>query len=238
MTQGCRKFCVLTTGRSGSTWLMEALERFPDIAVPKKQIDCADSELLRPGGYSAHCRAYEALTSTWVVGQESLIDSFFWLSAEAAFAGFKSMPHRHENYDGFLRRRDIRFITLERLDTASTVASFLLAARAGTWRRRGAQPAQRWTFRPEDEVEAKSVLTRLRENRAALACVPQAIRLTYEDLCREGFASPELDAFFERPIRFGNPQPPVSGAAYTENWAAFLACLELPDSAAEGVARA
>lgn len=234
MTRSCRKFCVLTTGRSGSTWLMEALARFPDVALPKKQIDCIDSELLRPGGFEAHCHAYEALTGIWVAGQEGLIDTFFRHSAGAAFAGFKSMPHRHENYDDFLRHLDIRFITLERADTASAVASFLLAARAGTWRRRGAPPAQRWVFRPEDEAEAKSVLARLQENRAALARVPRAIRLTYEDLCREGFASPELDAFFERPIRFANPKPPVCGAAYTANWDAFLACLDLPVNEREG----
>jgi len=131
MTRSCRKFCVLTTGRSGSTWLMEALERFPDIALPKKQIDCIDSELLRPGGFGEHCSAYAALTDAWVIGQDGLIDTFFWYSAAASFAGFKSMPHRHESYDEFLKRPDIRFITLQRADTASAVASFLLAMRAG-----------------------------------------------------------------------------------------------------------
>ena len=235
--QDCRKFCVLTTGRSGSTWLMEALARFPDIALPNKQIDCADSELLRPGGFGDHCRAYETLTDAWVIGQQGLIDIFYWHSAGAAFAGFKSMPHRHENFDDFLRRPDIRFISLERADTASTVASFLLALRAGTWRRHGAPPRQRWTFRPEDAGEVRAVLARLQENRAALARVPGAIRLTYEDLCRDGFAAPELDAFFERPIRFPEARPPVSGAAYTENWDDFLACLDLPEGGGEGTVR-
>jgi hypothetical protein len=230
MTRGCRKFCVLTTGRSGSTWLMQALERFPDVALPKKQIDCIDNELLRPGGFGDHCSAYAALTDAWVSGQEALIETFYWHSAAARFAGFKSMPHRHESYDHFLRRSDIRFITLERADIASTVASFLLAMRTGTWRRHGAPPPQRWTFRPEDSGDAKAVLARLLENRAALARVPNAIGLTYEELCSHGFASPELDHFFERPIRFGDPKPPVSGAAYTENWDDFLACLDLPGS--------
>lgn len=237
MTRSCRKFCVLTTGRSGSTWLMEALERFPDIALPKKQINCVDSELLRPGGFGEHCRAYEALTETWVVGQDGLIDTFFWHSAAAAFAGFKSMPHRHENYDEFLLRPDIRFITLKRADTASAVASFLLAMRAGTWRRDGSPPPQRWTFRPEDSADVKAVLARLLDNRAALARVPNAIGLTYEDLCRKDFASPELDSFFERPIRFGNPKPPVSGAAYTDNWEDFVTCLDLPDAAQDAQVR-
>jgi len=228
MTRSCRKFCVLTTGRSGSTWLMEALERFPDIALPKKQIDCIDSELLRPGGFGEHCSAYAALTDAWVIGQDGLIDTFFWYSAAASFAGFKSMPHRHENYEDFLRRPDIRFITLERADTASTVASFLLAMRSGTWRRHGTSPPQRWTFRAEDSGDVQAVLARLLDNRAALARVPNAIRLTYEELCSDNFASPELDDFFERPIRFCNPRPPVSGAAYTGNWDDFLACLALP----------
>jgi hypothetical protein len=207
---------------------MQALERFPDVALPKKQIDCIDNELLRPGSFAEHCSAYAALTDVWVSGQEALIETFYWYSAAARFAGFKSMPHRHESYDDFLRRPDIRFITLERADTASTVASFLLAMRDGTWRRSGGPPSQHWTFRPEDSADARAVLSRLLDNRAALASVPDAIRLTYEDLCSQGFASPELDGFFERPIRFGDPKPPVSGAAYTENWDEFLACLDLP----------
>ncbi|MEE9289637.1 MAG: hypothetical protein V3U99_01360, partial [Alphaproteobacteria bacterium] len=38
MTQ--RRFCVLTTGRTGSTALMNRLQRFEDIALPNRNIDC------------------------------------------------------------------------------------------------------------------------------------------------------------------------------------------------------
>lgn len=216
---------MLTTGRSGSTSLMEALERFPDVALPKRQIDCVDSELLRPSGFGEHRRAYQALTGYEIAGQDDLIDAFYRHSGDAAYAGFKSMPHRHERFAAFAARPDIRFIALHRRDVASTVASFLLARRANTWRRRGAPPAQRWTFRPADAAEALGVLYRLRLNLRALAAVPNAIRLTYEDLCRPDFTSPELEAFFGRPVRLEAPQPPVPGAAYTENWEDFLACL-------------
>ena len=38
------------------------------------------------------------------------------------------------------------------------------------------------------------------------ARVPSAIALTYEDLCRDGFANEELDHFFGRHIALENPQ--------------------------------
>ncbi len=37
-----RKFCVLTVGRAGSTALLGRLARYPDIALPGKNIECID----------------------------------------------------------------------------------------------------------------------------------------------------------------------------------------------------
>jgi len=219
------KFCVLTTGRSGSTSLMEAFEPFADIALPRRQIDCVDDELLRPGDFARHVQEYAALTGEGIDGQDALIDAFYAYNAGSRFAGFKSMPHRHQNYDAFIAREDIRFITLLREDVASTVASFMLAIRRGTWRRHGEVPQERWTFRPEDTQEVRAIHARLVENMRALQRVPGAIRLTYEELCDKGFASAELNDFFKRPIAISDPTPPVSGEAYTENWDAFVEAL-------------
>ena len=51
--------------------------------------------------------------------------------------------------------------------------------------------------------------------------VPSAIKLVYEDLCTESFYSPELDEYFQRPIRLGAPKPPTTAASYVVNWAEF-----------------
>jgi len=228
MNQDCKRFCLLTTGRSGSTSLMEALEACEDIALPKKQIDCPDNELLRPRDFERHMQDYAALSGKVVDGQDGLIDAFYDYSAAASYAGFKSMPHRHENYETFIARPDIHFVTLIREDIASTVASFMLAIYQGTWRRHGNLPEKRWAFRPEDALQAQSVLLRLRENLRALQRVPNTVCLSYEQLCEKDFASSELEQLFGRPIQIANPTPPISGAAYTENWEAFLAAIGNP----------
>jgi len=43
-----KTFCVLATGRAGSTLLMKALKKFEDVAVPNKNVVCPDEELLHP----------------------------------------------------------------------------------------------------------------------------------------------------------------------------------------------
>jgi hypothetical protein len=216
----------MTTGRSGSTSLMQALEAYDDIALPNRQIDCADNELLRPEGLDDHLRAYEALTGRRLDGGPALIEAFYDYSRGAAFAGFKSMPRRHDDFDAFVARPDIQFITLVRADVPSTIASFMLAGRKGTWRRYGRVPAERWVFRPaEDGPVVRALLAGLQNNLRKLARVPNAIRLSYEDLCTPGYVSPALERFFGRPVRLADPQPPVSGARYTGNWEGFLEAL-------------
>ena len=215
----------MTTGRSGSTSLMEALECHDDIALPMKQIACADNELLRPEGLAKHCAEYTVLLGEAIDGPDQLIDAFYRHNSETPFAGFKSMPHRHANYEAFVSRSDITFITLVREDRASTVASFMLALRKGTWRRHGLVPKQTWTFGPEDKRQVRSILARLDDNLRMLERIPNAIRLSYEQICREEFHSPELEGLFGRPIGIDNPRPPISGETYTENWGAFVSSL-------------
>lgn len=227
MAGACRKFCVMTTGRSGSTSLMQALRPHDDIALPIKQLGRVADELLEPNTLQRNMRSYEELLGEPIAGPEALIEAFYRYSAGTAFAGFKSMPHRHDNYASFVTRPDIRFITLVRADIPSTVASFMLAMRRGTWGRQGGPASKRWVFQPQDAEQARGILARLQTNLRALDAIPSAIRLTYEDLCDGAYCSPELEDFFGRRIRFKAPTPPISGASYTGNWDAFLTALGL-----------
>ena len=221
------KFCVLTVGRAGSTALMNRLERYPDIAMPGKNIECVDQELVHPARLQGQAAAYARLCGRAITTPEQLIECFFEVNGNAAFAGFKTMPNRHRDLDRFVVRSDITFITLSRRDVASTVASFLLAMATDSWRRDGGPQSARWTF--DAKRDAAAVLGNLRyvvKGDAQLRAVPNAIALVYEDLCDPEFASPALDAFFGRPIRLDDPKPPTSGETYVANWSEFRAFVE------------
>src|SRR4030095_2314948 len=141
-----RKFCVITIGRAGSTSLMDRLGRDPDIAVPNKNIPCIDQELTHPERIQTHSAAYGRLCGREIESPEQLIDCFFDFNRDAAFAGFKTMPNRHKDFDAFVRRPDIQFVTLTRRDLPSTVASFLMAMATESWRRYGGPQTARWRF--------------------------------------------------------------------------------------------
>ncbi len=224
MRDPAKKFCVLTIGRTGSTSLMNYLETFPDIAVPNKNIPCVDNELVHPKRVQEHMRRYAELAGQPITGLGQLIDCFFGLNANFAYAGFKTMPDRHNNYDAFVARPDIQFITLTRRDIPSTVASFLLAMKTDSWRRSGESQRDTWRFRPrQDKQTVLGNLAYIHQGMARLRRVPRAIHLEYEDLCDPAYRSPALDDYFNRPIHIENPKPPTSGASYVENWEDFCA---------------
>lgn len=214
-----RRFCLMTVGRTGSTSLMEALERFEDIGVPNKNIECIDNELIHPRTLTSNLEKYSALCGRPLLTQQQLMDAFYELNEGYAFAGFKSMTNRHKDYRGIFQRPDLQYITLERRDIASTAASFLLAEIRGSWRRHGEpQPAGfrfdagRWGKRVESNVYY------MFQSHTTLAGLPGAIPLYYEDLCDPDQRSPALDAYFGRPVRMPEPKPPTSGASYVSNW--------------------
>ncbi len=219
-----KRFCVLTVGRAGSTSLMNVLEKFPDVAVPNKNIPCVDNELFHPKRVQAHMQRYAELCGTPITGQRQLIDCFFAHNAGMAYAGFKTMPNRHKNFGAFTARKDIRFITLTRRDIPSTVASFLLAMKTDSWRRFGEPQPVTWKFvAAQDGRQALSNLAYVHESLDKVSRVPNAIHLAYEDLCDPAYRCAALDDFFGRPIRIENPKPPTSGSAYVENWDEFCA---------------
>ena len=206
---------------------MDRLARERDIALPGKNIDCIDQELVHPTRVAAHAAAFARLSGATITTVDALIEAFFALNADAAFAGFKTMPNRHRDFERFVGRSDIRFITLSRRDIASTVASFVVAMATDSWRREGGAQQARWTFDPRRDGEA--VAGNLRyviKSAAQLERVPNAIALAYEDLCDPHFSDPALDALFGRSIRLDDPRPATSARSYVANWAEFCAFLE------------
>lgn len=215
----------MTMGRSGSTSLMKALTRHSDIAGPSKNVASDDEELLRPAAAWRYAQEYSALCGRLIATPNELIESFFALNRGCAYAGFKSMPQRHDDYAQFIARDDIQFITLDREDLPSTVASFLLAERTGAWRRAGEAPPARWTFRSEDRLRVAQLVEYVLLVRQRLAEIPRAIHLTYEQLCDPQFSHAPLDGFFDRPIRLPDPRPATHASTYTENWEEFCALI-------------
>ena len=206
---------------------MDRLARERDIALPGKNIDCIDQELLHPARVAAHAAALARISGAPISTLDDLIEAFFALNADAAFAGFKTMPNRHRDFERFVNRSDIRFITLSRRDVASTVASFVVAMATDSWRRDGGAQHARWTFDPHrDGPAVTGNLRYVLKSAAQLERVPRSIALVYEDLCDPDFSDPALDALFGRPIRLDDPKPPTSGRSYVANWAEFCAFLE------------
>ena len=217
-----RKFCVLTVGRAGSTSLMESLEKIPDLAVPRTNVESEDNELVHPRHVKRHAEEYGKLVKRKIATQPELIDAFFEVNEGAKYAGFKSMPNRHRDFAGFVARKDIQFVTLQRRDLASTAASFHRANETGTWRRHGEPRPDSWTFDvPRDGDRVKANVAYILGSQRLLDAIPGAIRLFYEDLCDPKYASPELDAFFGRPVRLLDPKPATSGRSYVTNWDEF-----------------
>ena len=222
-----QRFCLLTVGRAGSTSLMTRLEQFPDIAVPNKNLRCTSNELVHPGRVAKYMKRYSEMCGRPIGSQDELIDSFYAFNEGFAFAGFKSMPNRHADLQAFTDRKDIRFITLTRNDITSTVASFLIAASTGTFKREGEPHLLKWRFNPStDAPRALQTLGYVQRSHSQLRLIPNAIRLTYEDLCAPGFRSAALDAYFGRPISLEHPKPPTFAGDYLENWEEFKAFIE------------
>ena len=137
-----KKFIVFTTGRAGSTALMDFLETFDDVALPNKNIDCRDNELLHSDRIKKYFIKYQGLCNKPVNSQEDLIERFFEYNSKAPYAGFKSMPTRHMHFGKLIARQDIRFIILTRKDICSTIARFFVAVHTGSWRRSGRRAAR------------------------------------------------------------------------------------------------
>jgi LPS sulfotransferase NodH len=218
-----KKFCLMTMGRSGSTSLMNAIARQDDVMTPVKVFTgCPDHELLHPKRARKFARALSRLTDRGVRSQDALIEAFYRLRP-ARLIGFKSMPERHKAYADFVEREDIQFITLVRRDIVSTVASFMVARVAGTWRRDGGDQGNRWTFGPDSQEPVLGTLRYVLRTERMLRSIPQTIDLVYEELCDPDFSDARLDAYFGTRIALDDPKPPTDAATYVTNWSEYEA---------------
>ncbi len=213
-----RKFCVITTGRAGSTSFMDALAVHDDIAVPGKQVDSHDHEILRLRNPVRYWRSYAALSGLPVTDELSLVRAFYHSNSGAQFAGFKTMPNRHRFLRQLFDEHGMQMICIYRRDVASTIASFIAAKDAGSWRRSGEPQPHRVRFRGHLVARADAHLNYPAKGIELFSHLPGAIKLAFEDLCEPDFADVALERYFERPVRLLSPRPPVNGSSYVENW--------------------
>jgi len=221
-----KRFILLTSGRAGSTSLMDALARFDDIVVPSKQIDCVDNEIFHPQRIRQYAYTYQQLSGIPVRDELSLMEAFYQSNQDAGFAGFKSMPNRHRSLMEVATSGKTKIITLTREDVASTVASFIMAIDADTWRRQGGAQPNRFRFTALYHERAFSHLAYIKQSIDFLHSLPNAIHVSFEDLCRPDFSHKGLDEYFRRRIALDNPMPPTSGAEYVDNWDEFVTFIE------------
>jgi hypothetical protein len=215
------KFCMITTGRSGSTALMNAIAARAGVVVPAVDLECDDHELVHRQRFAAATQVYAKLIGAPVNSASELIDAFFTVHAHARWAGFKILPEQHSDLREFVSREDIQFITLARRDVVGTCASFMLAMEKNTWRRSGGAPVRTWTFSEENRQRVEGNLRYIHSSLRVLQQVPHAIAVFYEDLCEPGYEHPALNSYFDTKLVFANPQRPVAAADYVTNWSEF-----------------
>ncbi len=222
-----KSFILMTTGRAGSTALMDSLEKFEDIAVPNKQIECRDNEILHPGYVKQYALIYQKITGLNVQNERDLINAFYNSNKHFDYAGFKSMPNRHPHFLELISNKKIQIITLHRSDIASTVASFIIASDANTWRREGGDQPNNFTFGADYEKRAFSHLLYIEQSWQRLKIIPNAIHLTYEDLCSDDFNNVQLDEYFQRNIKLMSPKKPTLAEHYVDNWQEFSTFIDI-----------
>jgi hypothetical protein len=220
------RFCVITTGRAGSSSFMEALGRYDDIAVPSKQIDCPNNEIfsvMRPDRYWSD---YTRLSGQPVTDELSLAHAFYKSNEHARFAGFKTMPNRHRHLKRMLKTHDVQAIVISRRDLSSTIASLLAARRYKTWQRQGEPQQVRLVFSTALCGHIDSHLEYLLISRMRMRRLPDAIAIEFEQLCAQDFSDTRLNAYFGREIRLEQPRPPIDAMSYVDNWAEFSGYIE------------
>ncbi|MBL7002512.1 MAG: hypothetical protein ISR69_00625 [Gammaproteobacteria bacterium] len=213
-----KPFILMTTGRTGSTSLIDALAAYDDIAVPNKQIDCVDNEIMHPNFFKKYLPFYQKYSKTPINNEVQLINAFFLANQNSPFAGFKSMPERHQQLQALINTPSIQIITLIRNDIASTIASFIIAIDKSTWRRYGEKQNYSFTFDDSYKPRILGHLKYILNSQLQLNAFPNAINLIYEDLCDPSYENPQLDTFFERKIKLQSPKKPTKARHYVNNW--------------------
>lgn len=217
-----RRFCVLTTGRTGSNALFDGFARHPDIAVPTLDGGTTNSELLHPRVLDRYRQLLAGHGERATPDAASLVDAFFDSRRDAAFAGFKLMPWQHPDIASFILRSDIKRIVLSRDDLPSMLASWFIANRFDSWQKSSRAVVAEWTFGRAHVAELRRHLIFVLHSKHQLDRVQGAIELRYEDLCEPGFCSEPLDEFFGRHVALPEPKAATQGREYLRNWQEFV----------------
>jgi hypothetical protein len=221
-----KKFCLVTPGRAASTALMNVIADSDVVAVPNKNIECPNNELVQHRFVKKYKKLYAELSQTPIKTNRELINQFFLYNQQYAFVGFKTMPLRHKDDPGFFLRDDIQFIVLSRNDIPSTVASFLHARKANTWNRTGGSYQGKLGVGWFDKLLMWGNVRYIRDSLAVINKIKKPIQISYEELCSPAFSNAELNELFGRTIKLDNPSRPTSGEAYVENWDEFKRFVE------------
>ena len=200
---------------------MQVIEGLENVAVPSKNIECANNELLHPRFVDTYKRKFEDLCHCKINTNQELVEQFFSYNKDYDYAGFKSMPVRDGISPGLFDRQDITFIVLTREDILSTVASFVAANRSNSWDRKGGKRSRQVRIRLFDTLMVLGNTFYLRRNVEMIKKIKNPINITYEDLCNPEYHNSALDQFFNEPISLRNPNPPTLGSDYVENWGGF-----------------
>ena len=216
-----KSFILMTTGRSGSTALMNTLAKYPDVAVPNKQIDCIDNEILHPNFVNSYIPFYQQFSQVPISNEVEFINCFYQSNKTSTYAGFKSMPERHKQFQAIINSSHIQIITLIRRDIASTIASFIMAIDKKTWRRNGGKQSYSFTFSDQYKPRVLSHLKYIVNSRNKLKQFTNAISLEYEDLCQNDFEKQNLNQYFDREIKLSQPKPPVNAKNHVKTWNDF-----------------
>lgn len=210
-------FCLLSTGRAGSTALMRAIGRHPDIATPP-----ANAELLNPRLRIQFTDYVKRLGGDPTDDSaEALLEAFLRLHSSASYIGFKLLPLQLRSFERLVRDPGIQFIVLTRRDLVSHVASWFVARRYDTFRVGTQSVVKQITFGTEWRDDLRRHIRMIQKNVAAMAQVKDAIRLEYEDLCAPGFSCAALNDYFGRSIALESPHPPTDARHYVQDWEHF-----------------
>lgn len=216
-----QKFCLITTGRTGSSSFFNALRRFDDIRIPSYGGGCDTAELIHPLYMPLFAATYSQADIDRLPEKLELINDFYKYSDGKQFAGFKLLYSQLVEVESFLEREDVQFFVLLRKDIPSHMASQMMATDTGLWGRTGGPHTRSWNYAPQRKPGLTAALLNLKKAFNTFEGVKNAHVFYYEDLAGEGFFFDELDAFFGRHICLDEPKSPTSGAQYVGNWNYF-----------------
>ncbi len=206
-----KRFVVVGHPRSGSTYLTYRIALGVDAYTPNVR----QEELFN---------VYECRFNCCVLGLDgstevSIMEGFF-AQADRPFSGFKTIPSFHREWQAIVNLPGIQFITIQRDDFLSCLASTIVSERKFQWDRQAREQlaGERLWFsklypdRREIEVRLGEVLNRLLFDYRSLERLNQretTIAINAESLLDPRWRSERIDAYFGQPVGLGGFRRPT-----------------------------